>query len=77
MDYLNATKRIAIEVNGRQHSEFVPFFHKSRANYLESIKRDHKKAEWLEKNGFKLVEIEDGDIKNEQDFLLKNLKNLI
>ena len=77
VDFLNATKRIAIEANGRQHSEFVPHFHKSRSEYLKSIKRDHKKTEWLEKNGFKLLEIEEKDVKFGQDFLLENLQKLI
>ena len=48
VDILNATKKIAIEVQGRQHNEFNKFFHSdSRLKYLESIKRDLKKAEWL------------------------------
>jgi hypothetical protein len=63
VDILNATKKIAIEVQGRQHNEFNKFFHKTRANYLESIKRDHLKRQWLEKNNFKLIEIEEKEIK--------------
>tara|TARA_Y100001973_G_C5144832_1_gene304865 strand:- start:525 stop:941 length:417 start_codon:yes stop_codon:yes gene_type:complete len=60
VDILNATLKVAIEVNGAQHDKFVPFFHKnSRSNYLRSIKRDHKKYNWLEKNEFKVVEILD------------------
>ena len=55
VDIVNATKRIAIEVQGRQHKEFNKFFHKTRGNYLESIKRDHLKRQWLEKNNFKLI----------------------
>ena len=77
VDILNATKRIAIEVNGRQHSEFVPFFHKSRSEYLKSIKRDHQKTEWLEKNNFKLLEVEEKDLNLGEDFFLNKLKNLI
>ena len=43
VDFLNATKKIAIEVNGPQHSNFNKFFHNnSRMNYLESLKRDHQ-----------------------------------
>ena len=61
VDILNATKKIAIEVNGRQHSNFVEFFHGSRNGYLRSIKRDVKKAEWLEKNNFTLLEIDRED----------------
>jgi hypothetical protein len=62
VDFLNATKKIAIEVNGRQHTEYVEHFHKNRANYLRSIKRDWVKTEWLESNDFQLVEIEIQDL---------------
>tara|TARA_Y100000310_G_C20282379_1_gene623211 strand:+ start:343 stop:588 length:246 start_codon:yes stop_codon:yes gene_type:complete len=63
VDLLNATKKIAVEVNGRQHSNFNPFFHdNSRANYLASIKRDVKKREWLEMNNFTLIEIEEHEV---------------
>ena len=65
VDLLNATKRVAIEVNGDQHSQFNPFFHKnSRANYLNHIKRDVKKAEWLDLNSFMLIEIYKDDLLN-------------
>jgi len=62
VDILNATKKIAIEVNGRQHTSFNKFFHKTRINYLHSLKRDHKKLEWLRVNDFELVEIEEKEV---------------
>lgn len=63
VDILNATKKLAIEVQGKQHSEFNKFFHgNSRLKYLEGIKRDIKKAEWLENNGFILLEIEENEV---------------
>ena len=63
VDILNATKRIAIEVNGAQHPNFNKFFHAgSRLKYLESIKRDVAKAGWLESNNFTLIEIEEDEI---------------
>ena len=63
VDILNATKKIAIEVQGRQHNEFNKCFHSdSRLKYLESIKRDLKKAEWLEMNDFNLIEINEDEI---------------
>ena len=78
VDILNATKKLAIEVNGKQHNSFNKFFHSnSRANYLKSIKRDHKKLKWLEKNGGNLIEMEEKDVKFGQDFLLENLQILI
>jgi len=65
VDILNATKKIAVEVNGPQHKKFNKFFHNnSRANYFNSIKRDWKKAEWLERNDYTLIEIEYNEIKD-------------
>ena len=65
VDFINFTKKIAIEVNGEQHSSFNKFFHNnSRLNYLNSIKRDYKKAEWLEKNSIQLIELEKKDLPN-------------
>ena len=63
VDLLNITKKIAVEVNGPQHGSYVHFFHETPANYLKSIKRDWRKTEWLELNGFQLVELEEKDVK--------------
>ena len=63
VDILNATKKIAVEVQGRQHLEFNKFFHKnSRAKYLAGIKRDLQKADWLERNDFTLIEINEDEV---------------
>ena len=60
VDIINMTRKIAVEVQGSQHSNFNAFFHNnSRAKYLESIKRDVKKAQWLEKNNISLIEIDE------------------
>ena len=65
VDFINMTKRMAVEVHGPQHESFNKFFHgNSRAKYLASIKRDAQKAEWLEKNNFIFIEIYDKDIDN-------------
>ena len=63
VDILNATKKIAVEVNGSQHSSFNKFFHgNSRQKFLQSIKRDCKKLDWLEVNGFEVIEIEENEV---------------
>ena len=71
VDFINATKRIAVEVNGPQHNNFNKFFHNnSRLNYLEHIKRDLEKIKWLESNNFKILELEEGDVdKLSKDFI--------
>lgn len=62
VDFVNFTKRLAIEVHGPQHNEFHFFHQKSRLNYLYSIQRDYKKIEWLELNGFTVLEFTDEDV---------------
>jgi hypothetical protein len=65
IDFLNATKKIAVEIQGDQHESFNEFFHnKSRLKYLESIKRDVKKQEWIKMNNFKFLELYEEDLKN-------------
>lgn len=74
VDFLNATKKIALEhQGGGAHNEFNPFFHKnSRANYLASIKRDIKKRKLLEENGYLFVETFTKDLKDlSKEFFLK------
>lgn len=77
VDILNATKRIAVEVNGTQHSQYSKFFHGNRANYLRSIKRDFKKLEWLELNKFKLIEIEADEVEQLTEEFIEKKFNII
>lgn len=64
VDLLNATKRIAVEIQGDQHESFNKFFHdNSRLKYLQSIKRDVKKEKWLEINQFKFLQVYESDLK--------------
>lgn len=47
-----------VEVDGRQHFEFVEHFHGSREGFLEQKKRDNLKLEYIENNDtFSLVRI--------------------
>ena len=65
VDFLNATKKIAIEVDGNQHDEYVPFFHNnSPENYLNSLERDSLKRQWLELNGYTVIQIKQNEVKN-------------
>jgi len=57
LDIFNVSKRIAVEVQGRQHSKYVPFLSGSRSGYLGQIKRDMDKVKWCEINDIKLIEI--------------------
>jgi hypothetical protein len=68
LDFYNANKKIAIEVQGEQHFKFVPFFHGNRNTYLKQIKRDVKKIDFCNINDIKLVEIYPNDELNEDLF---------
>jgi len=57
LDFFNANKKIAIEVQGQQHFTYVKFFHGNRINYLNQIKRDVKKIDFCNLNKINLVEI--------------------
>ena len=62
IDIYNANKKIAVEVQGRQHTEYVPFFHgKNKANYLNQLRRDQHKLEFCRLNGITLIEIYEED----------------
>lgn len=69
LDFYNANKKIAIEVQGRQHTKYVPFFHgKNKINYINQLKRDQDKLKFCELNDIQLVEIYDGDEVTEKLF---------
>ena len=67
-DFYNANKKIAIEVQGQQHTKYIKFFHSNRLKYLQQLKRDHKKLEFCEKNNIKLIEIYHTDIVSKEFF---------
>jgi len=55
LDFFIPTLSLAIEVNGRQHYEFVAHFHKGRAGWIDALRRDRIKREWCELNDIHLV----------------------
>jgi len=64
IDFYNANRCIAIEVQGDQHVKYVKHFHKNRLKYLDQLKRDQKKLDFCELNDIKMVEIYSTDIVN-------------
>jgi hypothetical protein len=69
LDFYNANKKIAVEVQGKQHTKYVPFFHgKNKINYINQLKRDQDKLKFCELNDIQLVEIYDGDEMTEKLF---------
>jgi len=63
IDFYNATKNIAIEVQGNQHTKYNKFFHKgNKMNYLDQLKRDDEKLSFCNLNNIKLLEVHEGQL---------------
>jgi hypothetical protein len=72
VDFFNATRRLAIEVNGPQHDEFNHFFYGgSKTKFVNSMDRDLQKVKWLELNDIKLIEVIEEDLDDLDSFYKK------
>lgn len=67
---------ICIEYNGKQHYEYVEFFHKTHDNFIKSQERDRLKYELIKKNNKKLIIIK-YDEKITKELIESKLKNII
>lgn len=56
LDFYLPLAKIAIEVHGQQHYEFVPFYHSNKMNFFKAQKRDNEKKEWCGINHIKYIE---------------------
>jgi hypothetical protein len=72
IDFLLPRRSLAVEVHGRQHFEYSPFFHGSKTNFLKSQDRDKRKKKWCELNQIRLVVIKYDD---KEDMIRLKLKN--
>lgn len=55
LDFFIPRVMIGVEVHGEQHFKYVPYFHKSKAGFLQAKKRDLDKEEWCRINEIDLV----------------------
>jgi hypothetical protein len=54
-DFFVPAYQLIVEVHGRQHFEYVSFFHKTKADFLKSKSRDRDKERWCEINSLNFV----------------------
>jgi hypothetical protein len=57
LDLYNDELKLAVEYNGKQHYEFVPFFHGNREAFLNQKYRDELKRMMCKGLGIRLIEI--------------------
>lgn len=57
LDFFIPSMRLVVECHGRQHTEHVKHFHKTKRDFHNQQDRDSKKKEWCKLNNFKLIEI--------------------
>lgn len=68
---------VAIEYDGRQHSEYVQHFHKDECGYIASIKRDNTKHEWAVDNGISIIRFDDLNMPLSEDQLKRIVSDSI
>lgn len=66
LDLFNLTFRVAVEVQGRAHTDFVEFFHGNRIGFWNQKGRDVRKRRFCELNEIQLIEIFSLDDLNEK-----------
>lgn len=57
IDCYNDELKLGVEYNGKQHEEFVPYFHRYKGNFLQQRYRDELKKLMCENNGITLISI--------------------
>lgn len=54
-DFFLPQRKLLVEAHGRQHYEYINFFHEDAMGFMKSKKRDANKAEWCRINSITLV----------------------
>ena len=65
VDFLIPSESLAVEVHGRQHFEFVAYFHGDMQGFRKSKARDKDKANWLELNSITLITLNYSETEDE------------
>ena len=64
-DFFIKTRKLVIEVHGKQHYEKVSHFHNSKLEFIQAKSRDARKIEWCNINDIIYIELPYGE-NNEQ-----------
>jgi len=56
-DIFIPSKKMIVEVHGKQHYEFCMHFHQNKLGFMKAQRRDRDKKEWCQINDIKYVEL--------------------
>jgi very-short-patch-repair endonuclease len=76
VDRVICRRKLAFEVDGKQHSEFNTFHHKDAEGFASHKDRDRAKEEWLDKQGYCTVRLEYKDKLDADSIRIKILEQL-
>lgn len=74
LDCYNEELRLAVEFNGRQHYEYVPFFHRNKEAFLNQKYRDEMKRQRCYDRGIVLIEVPYTEEPRVESFLRQKLR---
>jgi hypothetical protein len=75
LDCYNDELRLAVEYSGRQHYDYIPFFHKNKEAFYNQKYRDELKRRMCRDNNILLIEVPyTVKIEDIEKFILKKLK---
>lgn len=76
LDCYNDELRLAAEYNGRQHYEFVPYFHASKESFQNQKYRDEQKRAACAEHGITLLEVPYTEDARLEEWLEERLQTL-
>jgi hypothetical protein len=76
LDCYNEELKLAVEYNGRQHYEYVPYFHKNKEAFYNQKYRDELKRIYCKKFGICLIEIPYTETWQLEQYLYKQLTDI-
>lgn len=75
LDCFDPELKIAVEYNGIQHYQYIPYFHKNKEAFLNQKYRDQMKKQKCKDNGIILIEVPYSvKLENIKNFIEKELK---
>lgn len=76
LDCYDESLKLAVEYNGRQHYDFIPYFHKNNDRFLNQKYRDDMKRRICKEMGITLIEVPfTVEIKEIEEFIRKELRS--